>query len=267
MMKFEFCSFSSGSSGNSYLIKTETTNIIIDVGISGKKILTGLDHCQLKGEDIDAILVTHEHMDHMVSLRTMSKKAPTAKIFASEGTKFAMNHKTPEVAEKVNLQEQDFFIGDIQVKPFALSHDAEEPTGYSFFHKGKQLSIVTDTGCITTEIHRHIATADFLVLESNHEVNILKCGPYPYSLKRRILSDYGHLSNEAAAICLCELLSEQKRKVPPRVFLGHLSSENNSPFQARMTVENTLFQENLLPERDFNIDILIKNQVTGLIEV
>lgn len=261
-MSLEFCSFSSGSSGNSYLIKSKNTNIIVDVGISGKRILDGVKSC---GSDtIDAIFVTHEHSDHVQSLRTMSKKAPEAEIITSHGTRIALEEKFADMEGLIREQSSSMTIGNIDVHPFHLSHDATEPTGYTFIHGGKQITIITDTGTITDEISYHGKSADLLVLEANHEVNILQCGPYPYSLKRRILSDYGHLSNEAAAKYLIDILNE---KQGIKVMLAHLSSENNSPFQAELTIKNKLFEEDIFIGKDLEMDILLKNTLSDLIQV
>lgn len=266
-MSFGFCSFSSGSWGNSYFIKTDTTNIIVDTGISGKKIIDGLSSCGVTADMVNGILITHEHSDHIQSLRTMRKKAFNAEIFASHGTRDMLGQKTPEVYSEIQEQGPGLTIGDVDIHPFNLSHDAAEPTGYTLIHGGKQITIVTDTGIITDEIFSHIKSADMLILEANHEVNILKCGPYSYSLKRRILGDYGHLSNEAAGDCICRLLKEIDGRKKPKIMLAHLSSENNSPIQAKMTVENKLFGEDFFVGSHLDMQVILKDNSTGLMEV
>ena len=182
-MAFQFCSFASGSSGNCYLVRSESTTILIDVGITGKRILEGLAQQNLSPEQVDGILVTHEHVDHVKSLKMLSKKAENAKVYGSTGTLREVMDKIDGAQARAAGISERFIIGDITVVPFRLSHDAAEPFGYSLLHQGRQLTIVTDTGCISEEMFSQIAQADLLVLEANHEVNILKMGAYPYYLK------------------------------------------------------------------------------------
>lgn len=185
-MGLKFCSFASGSTGNCYLLKTENTNLLVDVGIAGKRIIEGLDSCALKPEQIDGILVTHEHTDHIKSLRMMAKKALNGKIYTSEGTAYSVNEKLPMLADNIRVKDCSFKVGDIEIEPFSLSHDAEDPVGFSVQSGGKRVTIITDTGVATKEMLSIAAKSDLLVLEANHEVNILHCSSYPYELKRRI---------------------------------------------------------------------------------
>lgn len=266
-MAFAFCSFASGSTGNSYLIKTDKTNILVDAGISGKRIVAGLESKGIEPQDLDAVLITHEHTDHIQSLRVMSKKAQQAELFASAGTFAKIAGDLPAERTQRVLPGETFFIGDIVVKPFHLSHDAAEPTGFSFVNGGKQITIVTDTGYVTDEIYEQIRCADLLVLEANHEVNILKMGTYPYNVKRRILGDYGHLSNEAAGECICRMLGDRKDRKMPKVILAHLSRENNTPKQAYLTIKNILLEEEFYIEKDLELDIITKDEISTLYEV
>lgn len=269
-MAFQFYSFASGSSGNCYLARSENTTILIDVGITGKRIFEGLSLLNLKAEEVDAILVTHEHMDHVRSLKMLSKKAVNARVCGSAGTlEEVMDKIDGDRARAVGAAER-FQIGDITVVPFRLSHDAAEPFGYSLIHQGRQLTIVTDTGYISEEIFLHIEKADLLVLEANHEVNILKMGAYPYYLKRRILGDEGHLSNEAAGQCLCEMLRARKEKgcaKIPQVVLAHLSKENNTPGQAYLTIRNILFEEDFYIDKDLMLDIAKRDEIGKEMEI
>ncbi len=267
-MALKFCSFASSSSGNSYLVESEKTKLLIDVGIAGKKVIEGLAERNLTLEDLDGILITHEHSDHVKSIRMISKKASNAKVFTSRGTASEINDKVE--AGKFNFINADceFNIGDICVKSFNLSHDAVEPMGFSFTHNERKLSIVTDTGYITKDIFNEIYDSDFLVLEANHEINILKMGAYPYNLKQRILGNKGHLSNEAAGECICRMLHQRENKDEiPKIVLAHLSSENNTPAQAYLTIRNILFEEDFYIGKDLEMDIIRKNQVSPLMEV
>lgn len=266
-MAFAFCSFASGSTGNSYLIKTDKTNILVDAGISGKRIVAGLESKGVSPGDLDAVLITHEHTDHIQSLRVMSKKAEAAELYASAGTFAKIAGDLPQGRTKRVMAGETFFIGDVTVHPFHLSHDAAEPTGFSFVSGGRQITIVTDTGYVTDEIYAQIRTADLLVLEANHEVNILKMGTYPYSVKRRILGDYGHLSNEAAGACICRMLADIHGRKMPKVVLAHLSRENNTPGQAYLTIKNILLEEEFYIEKDLELSIITKDEISTFYEV
>lgn len=266
-MALKFCSFASGSSGNCYVVKSEDTTLLVDVGITGKRVFAGMEERAIVPEEVDGILLTHEHIDHVRSLKMVSKKAVKAGVYASEGTLWNVADKVPEEKMHCLPKEKSFYIGDIQVNPFSLSHDAAEPTGYSFAHGGKQITIVTDTGYISDEIFHQVQSADLLVLEANHEVNILKMGAYPYPLKRRILGDEGHLSNEAAGHCLCQMLRRRDHERIPHVVLAHLSKENNTPGQAYLTIRNILFEEDFYIDKDLKLDIACRDEVSPFMEV
>ncbi len=261
-MALHFCSFASGSSGNCYLVESDNTTLLVDVGITGKRILAGLEENGHEPEDVDGILLTHEHIDHVRSIRMLGRKAKRAQVFGSAGTLSGIEpdrlpegrtHRLPDPLE-------DFSVGDIQVRPFSLSHDAGEPTGYSFCQDGEQITIVTDTGCITDDIFSQIREADILVLEANHEVNILQMGPYPYPLKQRILGDHGHLSNETAGNVISKMLDTREKEEPPVVLLGHLSRENNTPQQAFLTVRNILFENDYYVGQDLTLDVILRDE-------
>lgn len=267
-MSLKFCSFASGSSGNCYLVESEGTKLLVDVGIAGKKVIGCLEEKNLTPERLDGILITHEHIDHIKSIRMMSRKAQNAKIYASRGTASQIGGKVTEEKIRQIFPDKPFEIGDITVYPFRLSHDAAEPTGYSFRCGRKKMSIVTDTGRISQEIFEEVADSDLLVLEANHETNILKTGPYPYSLKQRILGDEGHLSNEAAGKCLCRMLRERiAGQDIPKVVLAHLSGESNTPAQAYLTVSNILFEEDFYIGKDLELDVAGRDSISSLFEV
>ena len=207
-------SIGSSSSGNSYLIQGGNTNVLLDLGLSAKKIKTALSTLGVEKDSIEAVLITHEHIDHVRSVRQISKDFDNIRFYASRGTventdKFDYVDDTRLTYIKAG---DTFQIGDFAVKAFALSHDAAEPVGYSFECGGERLSVITDTGIVTAEIFEEMKRADKLVFESNHEKNILLMGPYPYNVKLRILSDEGHLSNVTAGEVLAEVLKSKEKK-------------------------------------------------------
>lgn len=267
-MAIKFCSIASGSSGNSYLIASENTRLLVDVGIAGKRVIEGIKGKGYELCDIDGILLTHEHIDHVKSIKMMCKKCENGKVYGSTGTLEAISDKLMDGRAVRIAGEQEITIGDIDVKIFSLSHDAAEPLGYSFCNGGKQLTIVTDTGIVTEEILEHVTTSDAVILEANHEVNILNMGSYPYSLKRRILGDQGHLSNEAAGKCLCSALNNRAEEMEPlKVYLAHLSKENNTPKHAYLTIRNLLFEEDYYIDKDIKLDIVPRDEPSEFKEV
>lgn len=266
-MAFKFCSFASGSSGNCYLVSSETTYLLIDTGITGKKVFEGLSKCGLEPGDLDGILITHEHTDHIKSVRMVSKKAENALVYASQGTLDAISDKiSPEKTFTVDTFSA-ISIGDIEVSPFSLSHDAAEPIGFSLMHEGRRITIVTDTGCITEDAFDYLVNSDLYVLEANHERNILLMGGYPYSLKMRILGDEGHLSNEAAADIIIRALEERTKEGIPQIALSHLSRENNTPRQAYLTIKNKLMEAGYADNRNFRMFVLERDTIGEMIKI
>ena len=276
-----FSTLASSSSGNCYYIKSETTNILVDVGISAAQIVKRLDALEVSVQEIAGVFLTHEHVDHVKSVSAFHKKAPAAWFVASQGTVDGLEEKVRgAIEDQLTIVSpsccdgsgcRDLLIGDIEVHAFCLSHDAAEPTAYTFSKDGRKIAIVTDTGIVTEEIYQALKDADLLVLEANHEENILLYGRYPYSVKRRILSDEGHLSNTAAGKCLARLLRERREAGGnyrvPRVLLAHLSRENNTPQQAFLTVRNVLEEEDFYIGKDLKMDVLGPDPVPVLMEV
>ena len=210
-MAFHFCSLASGSSGNCYIIQLGETVLILDAGIAGKRVMAGLEALNIDIADVSAILLTHEHTDHTKSIRMIARKAESAEVYGTEGTFIGIGEsKLPPDRLTVIEGGEDFRIADIEVKAFNLSHDALEPVSYSFVHDGRQLTVVTDTGFVSEEIMREMEGANTLVLEANHEVNVLRVGSYPFELQERILGDKGHLSNETAARCINKIMEARK---------------------------------------------------------
>ena len=252
----KFCSISSGSSGNCIYAGSAGTSVLIDAGISGKKIEQGLNGIDLTTSDVDGILVTHEHSDHIKGLGVLARRYGIP-VYATKGTIRALMETTQvgKIPDGILCEikaDEPFEIGDLTVKPFAISHDAAEPVGYRIEHGGKSAAVATDMGCYNDYIVRNLTGLDVLLLESNHDVHMLEAGRYPYYLKRRILSELGHLSNETAGQLLCRLLHDGIREI----FLGHLSRENNYEALAFETVcDEVTLGDNPYRSSDFRISI------------
>ena len=265
-MSFSFCSLSSGSSGNCYVVKTEETALLIDAGISGKRIFEGLSALGIESSKLKGLLVTHEHIDHVKSVRIVAKKMPDLKVYGSDETLSEISECVCDERKACVSQGIEFTIGDITIKPFALSHDARQPLGYSLSHGEKKICIVTDTGIISQEIHNEIRKADILVIEANHDVHTLQFCRYPYPVKRRIMGDFGHLSNDAAAEELSRICLEAREddSIPGyrHVILAHLSKETNFPEMAYQTVRNALEENSIYVGRELSIDIIERDIIS-----
>ena len=230
------CSIASGSSGNCIYAGSGHTHLLVDSGISKKKIEEGLKILDVKGEELDGILITHEHSDHIQGLGVFSRKYEIP-IYATKGTiEGIRSYKSlgamPEGLLHVIKTDQDFMLGDITVHPFAISHDAKEPCGYRMNCQGRSAAVATDLGTYDDYIVDRLRGLHLLILEANHDINMLQTGPYPYFLKQRIFGERGHLSNELCGQLLGKILHDRFHAV----MLGHLSKENNFPELAYETV-------------------------------
>lgn len=232
----KFCSLVSGSSGNALYLEHKNTKILIDCGISCARICAALKEIGVQPSEIDGVVITHEHSDHVSGIRVFTNKFGIT-AFASEGT---LGNIDCYRGEKVGVGEC-FEIGDILVKPFNIPHDAAEPFGYSFVLDGKKVSVATDMGKIDIDVAENIKGSEFVFLEANHDVNMLLEGPYPYYLKERIRGREGHLSNDQCASLAVSLA----RTGTNRIILGHLSNTNNTPEIAKNTVKSALENEGL----------------------
>jgi len=235
-----FSVIASGSTGNAIYIESETTKILLDAGISGKQLQSRMQAtCQASFADLSAVLVTHEHVDHVRGL-TQAVKLSDAAVYMTEGTWSAVHAGVAKVSppERHNTVRagDKFVVGDIHVTAFAVSHDAEEPIAYRFDAGEDSLAVVTDLGYVSDAIKDVLYGCKSFVFESNHDVNMLRAGRYPWSVKRRILGDKGHLSNEDAAQALSDILATDE----VYVYLAHLSEENNQPDLAELTVQSVL---------------------------
>ncbi|MBR6015334.1 MAG: MBL fold metallo-hydrolase [Firmicutes bacterium] len=267
-MNLRFCSIASGSSGNCYLVRTDETVLLVDAGLSCKKIEEGLTAAGTKAENIDAILVTHEHIDHVRGIKPLTNKCPDIEIYCSEGTWKHISQETKSHHNTVSAG-KEFWIGDIRICPFKLSHDAEEPIGYSFESEGRVLTILTDSGYVTEEAHEYLVDSNLIVLESNHDIDTLQVCSYPYELKRRIMSEFGHISNETAGQELCRILKDGKWGLleKPTVLLAHLSKETNFPEMAETTVKGVMESEGYYVGRHLDMHTLARDQFSDVYSV
>ncbi|MBQ6583377.1 MAG: MBL fold metallo-hydrolase [Mogibacterium sp.] len=277
-MDLGIISIGSSSSGNSYIITNGRTHLLLDAGLSAKKIREALVLAGISEKAVQGVLITHEHTDHIQSIRTITRVCENAVIVSSRGTAYNCDkfEYVPENRRHYVAAQDALMIGDIGIKVFALSHDAAEPVSYSFSCRKTVLTVVTDTGTVTDEIFEEIKRSDLLVLEANHEVSMLEMGPYPYQLKRRILSDRGHLSNVAAGETLARMLefrmSIDAARLPevngtpalPQVMLAHLSTHNTTPANASVTVRDILWQHDYRIGEDYGLGIAAKDQVSDL---
>ena len=239
----------SGSSGNAIYIETPTTKLLVDCGLSGKKTAELMGQIDRDPKDLDGILVTHEHTDHIQGVGVMSRRYGLD-IYANDKTWKAMSPKLG----KIKTEHKFLFdptelktIGDIDILSFGVSHDAVDPQFYTFQKNNKQFVILTDTGYVSDRMRAALRNADAYLIESNHDVGMLRMGAYPWHLKQRILSDKGHLSNEDGALALVDLIGDKTK----RVYLGHLSRENNMKEIARDTFQEVLERKDMGVGEDF----------------
>ena len=261
-----FTSIASGSSGNCTYIGSDNTHILIDAGVSKKRIEQGLNELELSLSDLDAIFVTHEHADHIAALHTILKKYDIP-IYATNGTIEGIRNsdKKGEMTDSRFITvcaDKMVTVGDMMINPMTISHDANEPCGYRVFCGDKKIGVATDLGCYTDYTVDCLRNCDALLLEANHDIRMLQTGPYPYQLKRRILGDTGHLSNEKSGELLCKLLNDKIKGI----FLGHLSKENNLPELAFETVRVEIdMNDNPYSSSDFPIMVAERSVLSPII--
>lgn len=259
-----FTSLYSGSSGNCLFVETNNTKILIDAGVSLKKIEKGLENFNVLPSDLDAVIVTHEHTDHIQSLGNLSKKFDIP-VFATSKTYDAMPKQTEKITDKnkynINIDEK-FSIGDIEILPFKIPHDAADPCGFTLYANNKKISIATDVGHMTNDILKHIDGSEFILLESNYDSNVLKYTKYPYKLKERIAGPSGHLSNKAAGQTINYLINSGLKKA----VLGHLSKESNFPELAYQTVVDEILSNGTNID-NFNLSVASRDCPSSLITI
>ncbi len=248
-----FCSLFSSSSGNSTYIGTSQGGILIDIGVSAKKTSDALNNIGVDPKSIAAIFVTHEHTDHINGIRVFAEKHGI-NVYSSAGTLAGMEN-TGIITSKVNadvIPESGIEIGGMFVRPFRTPHDSRESTGYSVVTPdGKRLAVATDIGKINDTVMDAIYGCDLVLLESNHDIGMLQNGPYPYFLKERILSNHGHLSNDACAEAAVKLVESGTT----RFVLGHLSKENNIPSLAFETTRAAMKMAGAVENIDYLLSV------------
>ncbi|MBQ9941878.1 MAG: MBL fold metallo-hydrolase [Christensenellaceae bacterium] len=259
-MSLDISPLFSSSSGNCTYIEAQGTGILIDAGVAGGVAAAALSEIGKSPADVAGILVTHEHVDHIRAVGVLSRKYDIP-VYANEGTWLAMEGKIGNIALKNTriIEKSEFYIGSLCVQPVPIHHDAADPTGYAVYGAGRKVGVMTDTGHVTAAMLDAMEGADILLLESNHDVDMLKNGRYPYKLKQRILSGKGHLSNDAAAEAAIALAGRGVRGI----LLAHLSKDNNREELAYGAVRSALQQRGLLVGRDISLGTAQKHKVTG----
>lgn len=261
----KICSLFSGSSGNAIFVAEGKTKLLVEAGLSGKKIAGALCSIGESLSEISAILVSHEHLDHVRGAGVLSRRYDLP-IYATAGTWEALEKMIGPVSEcnkRIFSSYEPFAIGDIEVAPFPIPHDANEPVGYSFSSGGKKVTIATDIGHISLDLLRCFEDSDLLLLESNHDPEMLRMGPYPWPLKQRIAGKHGHLSNDDAG----EVVAYMAERGTKKFLLGHLSKQNNFPELAYQTVRSVLCEKCVDAGSDVMLDVALRDRVSRVIEV
>lgn len=263
-----FCPIASGSSGNCIYVGSDNTHLLIDAGISGKRIDSGINLLDLSGLDIDGILITHEHVDHIAGLGVILRKYHIP-VYATFNTIEAIKNykslgKVDEELFHPILSDEVFNIKDISIKAMKTSHDAIDPVAYTLSCGDKKVAVATDMGTYSQYTVENLKELDAILLEANHDVRMLQVGPYPYQLKRRILGDNGHLSNETSGRLLADIAHDNLKKV----ILGHLSKENNMPELAYETVRVEIeMADNKYRANDFDISVAKRDDISDVIYI
>ena len=215
-------SLGSGSKGNATLIASKDTVLLIDCGFPVREMMARLPRLGLEVTDIDAVLVTHEHSDHIAGVPALAKAA-SAPVYTTYGTR--QSGKLDSARSVVEIEsDSSFAIGDIEVRAVTVPHDARQPVQYRFFHNGVAVGVLTDLGCVSPHVQAAFSGCDMLLLEFNHDLEMLRRGPYPAALKRRVAGDFGHLNNEQAMTMLASMTDG----APKVIVAGHISEQNNS---------------------------------------
>ena len=252
------CLLSSGSKGNSCLVISNNTKILIDIGTTSTYVINELDKLNIKPEDINAILITHNHVDHIHGLKSFIKKYKT-KVYVTEKLLGLLEKEIGSFDYEL-YQDKQAIIEDLRINTIRTSHDAGEQMGFIIKDNKKSMVYITDTGYINNRYYEELSNKNLYVLESNHDVLMLKNGPYPYFLQQRVLSDKGHLSNDQASNYLCKFIGDNTKTI----VLAHLSEKNNTPEKALETLNKHLEDNNI---KFNNIIIGKQNEPTKVIEV
>lgn len=267
MNGFKYSILASGSSGNSFYLETDKKRILVDAGLTGKKIESLLADIGRNAEDLDAIFLTHEHIDHIKGVGVLARKY-NLDIYANSDTWKVIDER--QMLGKLQASQKHLFqmgelktFGDLDIASFGVSHDAVAPQFYRFIKDGKSFVMLTDTGYVSDRVSGIIANADAYLIEANHDIEILRSGSYPWKTKQRILSDLGHLCNEDGAQAMADSLGNKTKKI----YLGHLSQENNIKELAHMTMVNSLARADLPVGYDFQVCDTWFDQATELTDI
>lgn len=257
-MEMYFCPLFSGSSGNALFCQYGNTRLLIDAGKPGRPIEEALRSIGVAPETLSGILVTHEHSDHIAGVGVLARRF-SLPVYATPGTWMAMEGKIGKIPGQLRREfyaGRDFWLGDIGVVPFGTPHDAADPVGFRLYGGSLSVSTATDLGHFSREVYDQIAGSSLILLESNHDPEMLRMNPhYNTVLKARILGDRGHLSNEICARALISLVAAGTGTV----LLGHLSGENNTPELAMRVSREALAAEGILPGRDMTLDVALRD--------
>lgn len=247
----ELCTLASGSSGNCLLVTDGRTHLLVDAGISCRRICSGLRSLDIDPAKLAGILITHEHSDHIAGLTTLTKRFQVP-IYTTAGTARQLCDRIALLEPCIHrISDQPFTVGNMAVESFPTPHDTCDSVGYAVSSGGRKAAVVTDLGWVTPAVAEGIQGAHLLVAEANHEVAWVESGPYPYYTKKRILGDYGHLSNEAGAALACTAVAGGTQTV----LLAHLSQENNTPQRAYVTVSTQLACMGARLGRDVKLEV------------
>ncbi len=261
-MKNKIISLFSSSSGNSALVTDGDTNILVDAGVSANRIVKALETVNMDICEIDAILITHEHTDHIKAVATLSNKY-NIPVFANEKTMLKSVELMGQIYDrntKIIEAGKPFSVRSMEVTGFLTPHDAVSSMGYTFLSDEGYMSVATDTGCISKALLNNLSKSEIVLIEANHDIKMLKEGRYPYQLKKRILSDSGHLSNDKCAWLATQLAIWGTK----RIILGHLSEHNNTPELAYNVASKMLGDNGIAVGRDVMLKVASKNSITEI---
>ncbi|MDO4662208.1 MAG: MBL fold metallo-hydrolase [Tissierellia bacterium] len=261
----KFATLSSGSSGNSVFIEHDGVKVIVDCGFSGRTIEKLIKDIGEDPSTIDAIFLTHEHTDHVKGAGIISRRFDIP-IFANEGTWQGFAKVSGKIKEEnIKVFKSDNFMRfkNMDILPIRIHHDANEPVGFVFYLNNKKITLLTDTGYVDQKMLYEIKGSDIYYFEANHDIEALKRGPYPFSTKKRIMSNFGHLSNEQSANYLADIIQGRREEV----FLAHLSNINNTPDLSFATVDEILTSYGLDTKKDIKLNVAPRNKPSEVIKL
>ena len=234
-LSLRICVLASGSRGNCTWIATGRTRLLVDAGLSKRETCARLSAIGERLETCDAFIISHEHVDHVCGLKKLARELGRP-VYINEATRAAIEWGAKVTAFEAFSAGEKFTVGDIEVTPFSIPHDAADPVAFTFAAEGLKLGVVTDLGYIPEHVREHLRGCHMLVFESNHDIEMLRVGPYPWFIKQRVMSRHGHLSNNATA----EFLASAYDGGAQVLVLAHLSEINNHPEIARLTALEAL---------------------------